>query len=54
MKKIVRGAKKMKGWPPFIASREFVRYFFDSLSRPKKGGAHQSGFPAPLPRKRYG
>ena len=24
----------MKGWPPFIASRKFVRYFFDSLVRP--------------------
>ena len=23
---------KMKGWPPFIASRKFVCYFFDSLS----------------------
>ena len=54
MKKIVRGAKKMKGWPSFIASREFVRYFFDSLSRPKKGGAHQSSSSALLPRKRSG
>ena len=26
-----RGVKKMKGWPPFIASRKFVCYFFDSL-----------------------
>ena len=24
--------KKMKGWPPFIASRKFVCYFFDSLT----------------------
>ena len=28
---------KMKGWPPFIASRKFVCYFFDSLRLPQSG-----------------
>ena len=30
--RVARGVKKMKGWPPFIASRKFVCYFFDSLN----------------------
>ena len=34
---VARGVKKMKGWPPFIASRKFVCYFFDSLRLPQSG-----------------
>ena len=42
--------KKMKGWPPFIASRKFVRYFFDSLVL---RGQRRPSLPQPQSARRF-